>query len=293
MSAALSPAYDTATGFSGDRTLVMGVLNVTPDSFSDGGLFAEHGRAIAHGKTMVAEGADIVDVGGESTRPGSEPVDADEEARRVIPVVRALAAELPVPVSIDTYKASVARLAVAAGATIVNDVWGLQHDPAMADAVAETGAGLVVMHNRRTIDPSTDMLEEVVSFLHRSLELADAAGIARHRIAVDPGIGFGKTLEQNVMLVAHVGEIRRRLGCPVLLGCSRKSMIDKIVPAPQGQRLPGTIALHTAGILAGASIIRAHDVAEAVQAARITDRLRGVWPCEGSPLEKMRETRAA
>jgi dihydropteroate synthase len=295
MTAPLPPAYDPAAGFARGRTLVMGVLNVTPDSFSDGGLFAEHARAVEHGQAMALEGADIVDVGGESTRPGSSPVDAEEEARRVVPVVRALASGLGVPVSIDTYKASTARLAMAAGAAIVNDVWGLQRDPAMADAVAETGAGLVVMHNRASADASVDILDEVVSFLQRSLELAQAAGVPAHRIAVDPGIGFGKTLEQNVLLVARLGDIARRLGRPVLLGCSRKSMIDKIVPTPQGRRLPGTLALHTAGILAGAAIIRVHDVAEAVQAARIADRLRGVWPGEGAPEtgSPVRETRAA
>ena len=239
--------------------------------------------------------SDLIDVGGESTRPGSAPVDAEEEARRVVPVVRALASRLPVPVSIDTYKASTARLATEAGATIVNDVWGLQHDPAMADTVAATGAGLVLMHNRTSIDASVDMLDEVISFLQRSLDLARAAGVPPHRIAVDPGIGFGKTLEQNVLLVARLGDIGRALGCPVLLGCSRKSMIDKIVPTPQGRRLPGTLALHTAGILAGAAIIRAHDVAEAVQAARITDRVAGVWPGDGAPASgpAPRETRAA
>jgi dihydropteroate synthase len=277
MDAASAPAFDPSAGFATGRTLVMGVLNVTPDSFSDGGRFAETDRAIGHGLAMAAQGADILDVGGESTRPGATPVEAEEEARRVLPVIEALARATPVPISVDTYKAAIARRAVAAGARIVNDVWGLQRDPAMADAVAETGAALIVMHNRGSIDPAVDMVEEVTAFLARSLDLARASGIPRERIAVDPGIGFGKTLDQNLRLVAALGVLRDRLGCPVLLGCSRKSMIDKIVPAPQGQRLPGTLALHTAGILAGAAIVRVHDVAEGVQAARVADRLREVW----------------
>jgi dihydropteroate synthase len=264
--------------FPSGRTLVMGVLNVTPDSFSDGGQFTATGRAIERARAMAGEGADILDIGGESTRPGATPIAAEEELARVLPVVSRAAAEVSCPISIDTYKATVAERAIAAGARIVNDVWGLSRDPAMAGVVAAGNVGLIVMHNRATIDAAVDMLDEVLKFLERSLETARCAGIDEARIAVDPGIGFGKTLEQNLMLIARLGVLRKWLGRPVLLGASRKSLIGRISPSEPGERLAGTLALHSAGILAGAGIIRAHDVYEAVQAARVTDRLKGYWP---------------
>lgn len=259
------------------RTLVMGVLNVTPDSFSDGGQFIDFERACQQAQTMAAAGADIVDVGGESTRPGATPVSVEDELARVIPVISQAARGVSCPISIDTYKAAVAEQAIAAGARIVNDVWGLQHDPAMAGVVAAAGVGLIVMHNRATADGSIDIVDDVLRYLERSLLLASSAGIEKERIVVDPGIGFGKTLEQNLRLIARLGILHERLGCPVLLGASRKSMIGRVVPSEPTERLPGTIALHTAGILAGADIIRVHDVHEAVQAARVTDRLKGYW----------------
>jgi dihydropteroate synthase len=255
----------------------MGVLNITPDSFSDGGLFADIEAAFERGRAIAAEGADILDIGGESTRPGSTPVSAEEELARVLPVVQKAASEISCPISIDTYKAVVAERAIMAGARIVNDVWGLHRDPGMASVVAASGVGLVVMHNRATVDGSIDVLAEVLRYLEQSLDIARRAGIEESRIAIDPGIGFGKTLEQNLVLIAKLGALRNRLGRPVLLGASRKSMIARIFPSEPMERLPGTIALHAAGILAGADIVRVHDVRAGVQAARITDRLKEFW----------------
>jgi dihydropteroate synthase len=263
--------------FPTDRTLVMGVLNVTPDSFSDGGRFNAVERAAERARVIASEGADILDIGGESTRPGATPVSVEDELARVLPALRRAASEVSCPVSIDTYKAAVAERAIAAGARIVNDVWGLSRDPGMAPVVAAGGAALIVMHNRTTADGSIDILDEVLRFLAGSLAVARRAGIDERRIAIDPGIGFGKTLEQNLLLIAKLGILRERLGRPVLLGASRKSMIGRIFQSDPGERLPGTIALHTAGILAGASIIRAHDVRDAVQATRVIDRLKGYW----------------
>jgi dihydropteroate synthase len=263
--------------FPTDRTLVMGVLNVTPDSFSDGGRFSDVERACERARAIASEGADILDIGGESTRPGATPVSAEDELARVLPTLRRAAAEVSCPISIDTYKAVVAERAIAAGARIVNDVWGLSRDPAMAGVVAAGGAALIIMHNRAAADGSIDILGEVLRFLASSLEVARRAGIDERRIAVDPGIGFGKTLEQNLILIAKLGVLRKRLGRPVLLGASRKSMIGRIFQSEPLERVPGTIALHTAGVLAGASIIRAHDVREAVQAARVIDRLKEYW----------------
>ena len=255
------------------RTLVMGIVNVTPDSFSDGGDFYDPESAISHGRRLAEEGADILDIGGESTRPNAQPVGAKEEWARVGPVLKELVPLVTCPISIDTYKADVADHALALGARIVNDVWGLQQDPAMADVIASHQASAILMHNQRVIDPDLDIIAAVLRFLERSLEIANKAGIAMERIALDPGIGFGKTLEQNLDLIAHLDRLKT-LGLPVLLGASRKSMIDKIVPTPPQRRIPGTVAVHSVGIWRGADIIRAHDVAEAVQAARITDRLR-------------------
>ena len=255
------------------RTLVMGIVNVTPDSFSDGGTYYDRQTAISHARRLAEDGADLLDIGGESTRPQANPISAEEEWARVGPVLKEVIPLVECPVSIDTYKAEIANRALALGARIVNDVWGLQADPAMADVIAGHQASVILMHNQREIDPQLDIVVAVLRFLEHSLTLANKAGIAMERIAVDPGIGFGKTLEQNLDLIAHLDQLKT-LGLPVLLGASRKSMIDKIVPTPPHQRLPGTLAVHSVGIWRGADIIRAHDVAEAVQAARITDRLR-------------------
>jgi dihydropteroate synthase len=255
------------------RTLVMGIVNVTPDSFSDGGTFYDRQSAISHARRLAEDGADILDIGGESTRPQAHPVSAAEEWARVGPVLKEVIPLVNCPVSIDTYKAETADRALSLGARIVNDVWGLQADPAMEDVIATHQASVILMHNQREIDPHLDIIATVLRFLEHSLTLANKAGIAMERIAVDPGIGFGKTLDQNLDLIAHLDQLKT-LGLPVLLGASRKSMIDKIIPTPPPQRLPGTLAVHSVGIWRGADIIRAHDVAEALQAARITDRLR-------------------
>ena len=205
----------------GPRPLVMGIVNVTPDSFSDGGNFRDADRAIAHGLELVAEGADILDIGGESTRPGHAPVSAYEEIARIFPVIRGLASQTDVPISIDTMKAEVARAALEAGASIINDVWGFQHDPALAKVAAEADVPVILMHNRETDDPTIDVMAEVIAFLQRSIEIALAAGVKRERIIVDPGFGFGKTHQQSLITVRDLARLRDETGCPVLLGVSR------------------------------------------------------------------------
>jgi len=257
-----------------DRPLVMGVLNVTPDSFSDGGRFLDPAAAIEQARRMVAEGADILDIGAESTRPYGDAVDVplEEELGRLEPVLPAVVA-LGVPVSIDTIKAKVAAAALAAGATIVNDVWGLQHDPDMARLVAAHAVPVVIMHNRAAADPAIDIMADITAFLTRSLEIAARAGIARERIVLDPGIGFGKTPEQSLIAIARLGELRS-FGLPLLVGASRKRFIDKVSSAPPDRRLGGSIAAHLAAVAAGAAIIRTHDVAETMQALRVAAAIR-------------------
>ncbi|HLH90398.1 MAG TPA: dihydropteroate synthase [Xanthobacteraceae bacterium] len=257
------------------KPAVMGILNVTPDSFSDGGRFFDPAAAIDHARAMIAEGADILDIGAESTRPygGQRPVDAREERRRLEPVLSAVCA-LGVPVSIDTMKAEVARWALAQGARMANDVWGLQRDPAMAAVVAEHGCPVIVMHNRDTADPALDIMAEMERYFARSLEIAARAGIVRERIVLDPGIGFGKVADQSIEAIARLGRLRA-FGLPLLLGASRKRFIDGISPAPPDQRLGGSIAAHVIGVLNGAAIIRAHDVAETVQALKVAAAIQG------------------
>ena len=252
------------------RPLVMGVLNVTPDSFSDGGRFIDPERAIAQAQAMVEAGADIIDIGAESTRPygGMTPVSRDEEIARLAPVLGTVVA-LGKPVSIDTMKAEVARWALAEGAAMANDVWGLQRDPGMAGVVAESGLPVVVMHNRDSADPAIDIMADLATFFERSLAIADRAGIARGRIVLDPGIGFGKTPEQSMTCIARLRELER-FGLPLLVGASRKRFIDSVTPAPPDRRIGGSIAAHLVAATNGAAIIRAHDVAETVQALRVT-----------------------
>lgn len=255
------------------RTLVMGILNVTPDSFSDGGRFDAPNAAISQALAMAAAGVDIVDIGAESTRPGHEPVPPEVEIARLTPVLEALNGRLTCPISIDTMKAEVAEAAIGLGATIINDVWGFQKDPLLADVAARHNTGVVLMHNRTHIDASIAISDDIAHYLKRSLALTDQAGIPRSRIALDPGIGFGKTLEQNIDAIVHLRALRT-FGTHVLIGASRKSMIGRITDAPTtDERLPGTIAIHTTAILNGADIIRVHDVKEAIQAARVADRL--------------------
>jgi dihydropteroate synthase len=269
----------------GKRTLIMGIVNVTPDSFSDGGLYLDSGKAIAHALQLLDEGADIIDIGGESTRPGAKAaVTAEEELRRVLPVITALKQQRPnAVISIDTYKASVARAAVAAGAEIVNDVSGLRWDPQMARTIAEIKCGAVLMHMRgrpeewRTLPPPGDIILLVKRELREWAEAAVLAGVRRERIALDPGFGFGKNFEQNYPLLARFQELQS-LGFPLLAGTSRKSFLGRTLAndgkdAAAADRLYGNLAAHTALILKGAHILRTHDVKSAVEAARVTDAI--------------------
>src|SRR5580692_8300170 len=251
------------------RPIVMGILNVTPDSFSDGGRFLDPSAAIAHARRMVAEGADIIDIGAESTRPygTATPVSPSEEARRLEPVLAAVAG-LGVPVSIDTMKAQVAEQALAAGACIVNDVWGLQRDPDMAGVVARHRVPVIIMHNRDAADPDIDIMADIAAFFERSLAIAARAGIRRDAIVLDPGIGFGKTPEQSMAAIARLDRLKA-FGLPLLVGASRKRFINAVTPAPPDRRLGGSIAAHMLAVQHGATFIRAHDVAETVQAMRI------------------------
>ncbi|MFG1248365.1 MULTISPECIES: dihydropteroate synthase [Xanthobacter] len=257
----------------GPRTLIMGILNVTPDSFSDGGRSAAPDDALANARRLVAEGAEILDVGGESTRPGHTPVAAEDEWARIAPVIPALVAEMGVPVSVDTYKAEVARRALEAGASIVNDVWGFTHDPDMAKVVADYDAAAVVMHNRTEVDESLDIISEMLGFFERVLEIADRAGVKREKLVLDPGIGFGKSFPQNLAAIRRLPELRV-LGLPILLGTSRKSLIGKVIQTTPQERVPGTIASNVIAIMDGVEIIRVHDVAAHVQAARVAEAIR-------------------
>ena len=259
----------------GKRTLVMGILNVTPDSFSDGGRFATVEAALVQARRLADEGADILDVGGESTRPGASEVAEDEEIARVRPVIERLAGGGFPPVSIDTYKAGTAEAALRAGATIVNDVWGLQREPDIARAAAAHGAAVVVMHNRADVDPALDIVEDMKTFFGRSIDIAHKAGIADDHIVLDPGVGFGKTFEQNLQAVARVGELKA-LGYPVLMGTSRKRLIGALIGAerPVSERLYGTIASNVAAILNGTDIVRVHDVAAHRDAAAVADAIK-------------------
>lgn len=256
------------------RPLVMGILNVTPDSFSDGGRFLDPGVALDHARRMVAEGADLLDIGGESTRPyvGAAPISLDEEMARLKPVLSEIV-RLGVPVSIDTIKAKVATWALDMGAAIVNDVWGLQRDPDMARVVAERGVPVVIMHNREEADPEIDIVADVNAFFQRSFDIAERAGIPGSAIVLDPGIGFGKTPEQSMEVIARLDAFKI-FGLPLLVGASRKRFINTIVPSQPGERLPGSIAAHVLAMENGASIIRAHDVAETVQALRVAGAIR-------------------
>jgi dihydropteroate synthase len=251
------------------RPLVMGILNVTPDSFSDGGKFIDPATAIAHAGAMAEQGADILDVGAESTRPygGMKPVSEDEEMARLTAVLAAVV-KFGVPVSIDTIKANVAAWALDQGASIVNDVWGLQRDPDMAKLVAARGVPVIVMANRETADPATDIIAEVSAFFTRSLEIAERADIARDKIVLDPGIGFGKTPEQSIACIARLAEFKR-FGLPLLVGASRKRFINSVTPSEPGERIGGSIASHLEAAANGAAVVRAHDVAETVQALRV------------------------
>lgn len=271
----------------GERTLVMGILNVTPDSFSDGGQFVTLDTALAHAEQMIAEGADIIDVGGESTRPGGEPVPVDDEIERVVPVISALAQRTDVAISVDTTKSEVARAALDAGAAIVNDISALRFDFYVADAVARTGAGLVLMHSRGTpatmhrLPPVADIMHEVTHSLRASINMAERRGVKRESIVIDPGIGFGKSQEQNLELISKLDHLIVAFpDYPLLVGASRKSFIGRIladpsgVPAPADDRLHGSLATVTTAILKGAHIVRVHDVKATVDTIRVAEGIR-------------------
>lgn len=270
----------------GQRTLIMGILNVTPDSFSDGGQFFILDDAVAHAEQMISEGADIIDVGGESTRPGGEPVSAEEEIKRVVPIIQALASRTDTPISVDTTKSEVARAALDAGAAIVNDISALRFDFYVADAVARAGAGLGLMHSRGTpatmhrLPPVADIMQEVTHSLRASINMAERRGVKRESIVIDPGIGFGKSQEQNLELIAKLDRLIAAFpDYPLLIGTSRKSFIGRILadetgtPAPAGDRLHGTIATITIAILRGAHIVRVHDVKATAELAKVVDAI--------------------
>ncbi len=258
----------------GQRTYVMGIVNVAPDSFSGDGLRSMDG-AIAQARRFVAEGADIIDVGGESTRPDFVPISIEEEMERVIPVIERLAGELSVPVSVDTYKSAVARVAVAAGARMINDVWGLKRDTELAKVAAENEIPLVITQNQRG-SSFQHFFPELVADLERSMRLALKAGVERGNIIIDPGVGFGKTVEQNLEIVRRLSELKS-LDCPILLGTSRKSFIGLVLDLPVDQRLEGTAASIAIGIANGADIVRVHDVTQMVRVVRMSDAIiRGV-----------------
>ena len=260
--------FDTENG-----VYVMGILNVTPDSFSDGGRWLERDAALRQAAKMAAEGAAIIDIGGESTRPGHRPVGAEEEAARALPVIAAVKRETGLPVSVDTYRHETARLALEAGADMVNDIWGLRYDGGeMARLIAQSGAACCLMHNRKSAE-YRDLMPELLEDLRGTLDLAAAAGIARERIILDPGIGFAKSCEQNLTAMHRLDELAA-LGCPVLLAASRKSVIGLSLGLPVEERLEGTLATTAIGVLQGATFVRVHDVKENLRAARMALAIR-------------------
>lgn len=256
-----------------NKTYIMGILNVTPDSFSDGGRFNEVDSALFHVSEMVRDGADIIDVGGESTRPGHTVITDQEEIERVVPVIEKITAEFDVPVSIDTYKSKVAEAALDAGAVLVNDIWGLKKDPDMADVIAARNAVCCLMHNRQNIDYS-DFVNDVVADLGESVKLAEMAGISRENIILDPGIGFAKSYEQNLQIINNVDKLAE-MGFPVLLAASRKSVIGLTLNLPSEERLEGTLATTVMGVMKGCSFVRVHDIKENKRAILMTEAILG------------------
>lgn len=256
----------------GTRSVIMGILNVTPDSFSDGGKFDSLDAALTQAKKLAADGADIIDVGAESTRPGFTPVAEGEELSRLEPILGKLTASIDLPFSIDTSKARVARRAVELGVSVINDVWGLQRDPDMAAAIADTGAAAVVMHNREVIDPDLDIVADMRRFFDHTLALADKAGIPLRHLILDPGIGFGKSRSQNLEALAHLSALKD-YGLPILVGISRKSLLRELAPGPVDTSLIGTLAANLAAAAKGASIFRVHDAAEHVTAFKVFDAI--------------------
>jgi dihydropteroate synthase len=269
---AIADKRDRFLALLGTRPIIMGIVNVTPDSFSDGGRFNSLENARAQALKLVAEGADIVDVGAESTRPGHTPVPEAEELARLEPVLAGLVQAVAAPVSIDTSKAAVARHAISLGVCIVNDVWGLQRDPAMADVVAEGGAAIVIMHNRNDVDEKADIVDDMRRFFDHSLALAEKAGIPRHHIMLDPGVGFGKTKQQNLEAISGMTRLKD-YQLPFLVGLSRKSLLGSLLGNDPEIKLIGTLAANLTAAAHGASIFRVHDAAEHVAAFKVFDAI--------------------
>lgn len=258
----------------GRKTYVMGILNVTPDSFSDGGRYTDSDSALRHCEQMIKDGADIIDVGGESTKPGFIPVPADEQIERVVPVIERIKANFDIPVSVDTYDAKVADACVSAGADLVNDIYGLKKDPDMAATVARLGVPCVLMHNRVENPGYTDFAKEYIDDLKESIKLATDAGVDSKKIIIDPGVGFAKDVKQNLWVIRHLEELLF-LDCPVLLGTSRKSVIGLTLDLPVDERLEGTIATTVVGVMQGCSFVRVHDVKENKRAIQMTEAIMG------------------
>ncbi len=256
----------------GKRTYLMGILNITPDSFSDGGKFNNEKAALLQAVRMVEEGADIIDVGGESTRPGSTEVSADEEIQRVTPVIKLLRKELNIPISVDTYRAKTAEAAIKAGADMINDVWGLKYDAEMALVAAKYNVPVCIMHNRTTGTDYQNLIEDIINELAESIEIAHQAGIKDENILLDPGIGFAKTFEQNLEVMRQLDAFKC-LGYPILLGASRKSFIGKVLDLEVCDRLEGTLAITAAGIMKGCDVVRVHDIKENMRVSKIIDCL--------------------
>ncbi|WP_243643822.1 dihydropteroate synthase [Tepidibacillus fermentans] len=255
----------------GNKTLIIGILNVTPDSFSDGGKFNDLEQAVIHAKEMVENGADIIDVGGESTRPGHQEVSLEEELSRVIPIIQRLVKEIDVPISVDTYKAEVAKQAIEAGAHIINDVWGFKKDPNMAQVAAKLNVPVILMHNRFDLNYQS-LMDDIIRDLYQSIDLALEAGVNEENIILDPGIGFAKTYEQNLIVMNRLEEIVS-LGYPVLLGTSRKSIVGNTLNLPVDDRVEGTAATIALGIAKGCQIVRVHDVKEMSRVAKMMDAM--------------------
>lgn len=255
------------------KTYVMGILNITPDSFSDGGKWNDMDKALFHVEDMLREGMDILDIGGESTRPGYTLLGEEEEISRVVPVLEAVKSRFDVPVSLDTYKSGVAKAGIAAGADLINDIWGLKYDNKIADVIAKSGLPCCLMHNRRQPE-YRNFMQEVASDLAESIRLANEAGIANENIILDPGVGFGKTYEQNLEIINCLEELNM-FGYPVLLGCSRKSVIGLTLNLPVEEREEGTLVTTVMGVMKGCSFVRVHDVEKNVRAVKMTEAILG------------------
>lgn len=262
--------FDTET-----RTYIMGILNVTPDSFSDGGRFNSFDRALAHVEQMAAEGADIIDVGGESTRPGHQQISAEEEVERTAPVIEKIKARFDIPVSIDTYKTEVARAALEAGADMINDVWGLKYDRELAELIGSSGAACCLMHNRKE-SLYRNLMEELKSDLQETLAIARAGGISEEKIILDPGVGFGKTYEHNLEVICKLKELKS-LGFPILLGVSRKSVIGLTLDLPVTERMEGTLVTTVQAVMSGCAFVRVHDIRENKRAIQMAEAVRDGW----------------